>query len=571
MKKLLQFNLLLLFFIPISSIAQTAQFTQVWNDKYRHTAEPYFASQSRKVAVDSVSGWVYMLADETSDLNPSGVVTGSTYSYISLLKYDDQGTLLDVLNIDVAQHTITNFEQRSSFGMELDASGNIYIAYNSYNATTNYDVNIAKYNSNLALQWLYKFNPSTIDLGIDFKLSANGTAYALLKSNSGGNDRPRIIKATGNGITTSALYTFTGFADVFSSMTLDHLQNVYVTGYRLISGNIKVASTAAVNSGGTLLWRRTDNFGNATGNHFSRYITYGADSSIYITGSSQGTVQHGIDAFLMKLGPQNGKLIWQQLLNFNLNDGGYFVSAREAGMVFLMWIAGNSIYFDQVATADGTLGRRAVYSPTPSAPYNSLNGITISDYKVSNAGLLYFTGTVSANASNGDIFTTAFVSKLNYVARANSRFEYQFIEQGTTSISAKGVALALDNSSNKVYWVFDTYDTYYTHKYEFASIRSLMGGNGSGIFRDASALSNTENFSFDMYPIPAHDKLTVNSKTDLSQFEMIDLTGKVVIKIQNSEGAKELQIDLQNLSSGVYLAKCLSTNGFVETRKVIKY
>ena len=146
MKKTL---LLILVFTVNVCFVSHAQFAQQWVDQYQHTFASNYSNEGRKVVVDTLNDHVYTLSDVTSNLDPSGQVTGQPYAYVVLNQYDALGTLVNTELIDVVEHSQSGFEFKSGFGLELDAAGNVFIGYMSMDPANNFDVNISKYTNNL--------------------------------------------------------------------------------------------------------------------------------------------------------------------------------------------------------------------------------------------------------------------------------------------------------------------------------------------------------------------------------------------------------------------------------------
>jgi hypothetical protein len=69
-----------------------------------------------------------------------------------------------------------------------------------------------------------------------------------------------------------------------------------------------------------------------------------------------------------------------------------------------------------------------------------------------------------------------------------------------------------------------------------------------------------------VYPNPTRNRLQFKTETTINQVEIIDLTGRILLKatISNNEG----QIDISKLNSGIYLA-VFYTNTSTITKKII--
>ena len=90
-------------------------------------------------------------------------------------------------------------------------------------------------------------------------------------------------------------------------------------------------------------------------------------------------------------------------------------------------------------------------------------------------------------------------------------------------------------------------------------------GKYSDVFNSARKISTTK---FDIYPNPSSSFINIQSNTipDKAKIEIIDLTGKLVLVGQYSGR----QIDIRNLSNGLYLIRIQAANGAVFNSKFIK-
>jgi hypothetical protein len=72
--------------------------------------------------------------------------------------------------------------------------------------------------------------------------------------------------------------------------------------------------------------------------------------------------------------------------------------------------------------------------------------------------------------------------------------------------------------------------------------------------------------TFQIYPNPANDKLQVSSDESIKQCLFYDISGKVIMNIDSFQGSKN--IDVSNLSDGLYLLKIQFTNGEGRSKKI---
>jgi hypothetical protein len=551
--------LIILFTITISATAK-AQFTIAWTEKFQHTQTVNYSNEGRKVVVDSLTGNIYALCDVTSDIDSGGNVNGQVYSYTTLIKYSSGGTFISSLDIDVKEHQVNGFDKKSGFGLELDPSGNIYIGYTSYDAITSYDINIRKLNSNLATIWTYKYNAVTTDIGIDMKVTAAGTAYAIVKSNSGANIRHRIIKATGMGISAAAFYTFSTNPDYLNSIAVDASQNVYATGYRLV-GSVKNILTVSLNAAGAIRWLKVDDCGTVTGDDIGKNIIVGSDGNIYMTGSSVGTAVHGLDVVTMKHSAGTGKKMWENYINNSLNDGGAFVVEPEPYFVYVAWSASNTVYVDQILNADGSFVRRASYTPTPVTPFNTRTGAIIADMKASKNHNLYITGSILATDQSSVPFSASYLIKVNFDARAAARIEFQIPVEGTAAAGNKSVSVALNEPGNNLCFLYDTYQSWASHNQEKIWLQNIESQN-------ALRLSESSAEAAAVYFNNQSVALNYSSDQVVRQAELYDLSGKQIFALQLN--ATDGLIDMSGVSDGMYMVRLYLSSGEMVNKRVVK-
>lgn len=550
-----------------STYGQTLPFTANWNDKYQNTTSNNFSNEARKVVANPSNGFVYILADVTSDLDSAGIQSTQTFNYTVLIQYDTLGNILNTVSIDVGAHTVAGFDRSSGFGLELDASGNVYVGYNSFTTPTSYDVNISKYTSNLNELWNYQFNPTSSDVGIDMKVSTTGIAYSIVKSiGAGGAVRHRIIRAFGPGSATTTYFNFTITNDYYTSLAIDNSQFLYLAGYRpsSVTGTGKLISTACVSTGSTpfLKWSSIDNCGTVAGDDVARHIVVGPDGFLYMVGYSTGNAQHGIDAFTFKLAPSTGKKVWENFINNTLTDGAFLVNVPDLSTVNVGWTSGSVASVDQISATTGLLNRRVSYSPTPAPPYTSLGQTTITGMVTSTVGKnVYLTGTIGATNA-GQNFEAAWLVKFNFSSRSTSpRIENVTGVEGSFAQSKRASGIALDNSRSNVYWTRDITETFASHLQEKIEVSSL---EGSGTFRTQQLPTDSDNLT--IYPNPVQNELRIIGCNEPRAWQIVNLFGQIVVKgvLQNNN-----TLNTSNLPEGSYLLQIDSHHPkpFVKTSK----
>lgn len=80
----------------------------------------------------------------------------------------------------------------------------------------------------------------------------------------------------------------------------------------------------------------------------------------------------------------------------------------------------------------------------------------------------------------------------------------------------------------------------------------------------STGINNLSNISSEIFPNPAHSVINISSEIKTGNFEIIDLTGKVV-----SSGKFQNSIDISSLKQGVYLVNINNQNSY-STQRFIK-
>lgn len=560
--------------MPMMIFSQAAQFNTEWLNKFQHTTTDNYSNEGSQIINNPNNGDIYVLCDVTSDLDTVGNFTGTPANYVVLMHYDSSGTLLNTVARSVGQHSINGFDQKSGFGLERDNSGNIYIAYNVMNGPTGFDVRVSKFNSQLNPLWNYTYTGNTNDFGIKMKVTTTGAAVVLFNAfSSSGSGRPRIMRANAAGSSSSAYYVFPFATDQYADMVLDVDNNIYVTGYRPVTGAgkvIVVASVSGAGASGSLRWVKTDNCGSVNGDDFARSIAYDpvADGgAIYITGSSTGSQLHGIDVVTMRFVAGNGKKVWDNFINFTLTDGGYMVKVANAASIYVGWIAGNTVYVDQISTYTGTMVKRSNYVVAPSAIHTSITGLNIKDMEISNNKNVYVTGTVTAEAGVNS-FNAPYLVKFIFTTRGNPVIGNVLPVEGEFLVSRSAVGIVLDERSRAVRMMVDVAENHSSHQQEKVEISSQLGSGSLRLSNDGGSLLN----EVQVYPNPAHDFISINSANPILSLTISNTIGSDVKVMNFDSGAKtnSTTVDLVSLPAGIYFVIATTTEGKMKPVKFIK-
>ena len=570
MKKFYQSLSLLL---VLGTTIVNAQFTQIWSADYQHTVSPGFSNEGKKMVKDS-GGNIYLVADVTSDLDPTGVVTGSTYHYTVLKKYDASGVLQASRNILVHNHLASGFTLRGAFGLEIDALDQIYVGYVSYNTITNYNISVAKYDINLVRTWISSFIPSGIEEGVDLKVSPNGTVYGLVKSTNGSDTQYHIIKPDSGLITAVPFFSFDLNVDFPSSMIVDGNDDVFVTGYQMIA-SIKSALTAGIKNSGTYKWKKTYNGGSVPRDDSGTKIVAGTGNELFIVGYSDRGIPNSYDAMVMKYYKTNGRLDWVLFLDDNFGfETGFFVNAYTNLSLYTASVSGNKVILDRVDSRNGVHTGRHIYQPEPAAAFNSINSVSVTDMEVSPDKNVYLSGNILASDLAGENFSAIYCAKFypvtGRVPLANSfKMDFEIPAEGDFNNSYSSIATLPSYSTNNFYVLADMFGPYDTHTNE--SVK-LIGYDVSSPMRITADVESNDflNNTVNVLPNPATNFININSNMSITKVEIKDMTGKTVIQFDNFINSDK-RIDISTLPSGMYLLTVYDDSSNPQISKFLKH
>lgn len=176
--------------------------------------------------------------------------TGSLYDYVTI-KYNPSG------NVEwTKRYNGSANDGDIASSMSLDNSGNVYVTGWSFGNTTNSDYATVKYNSSGVEQWAARWDDpaSSYDYANDIAVDEDGNVYVTGISQGMGTDNDyTTVKYNSMGEQQWAV-PYNGQSngsDIASHITLDHLGDIYVTGY---SNNNIEYSTIKYNKQGVQQW-----------------------------------------------------------------------------------------------------------------------------------------------------------------------------------------------------------------------------------------------------------------------------------------------------------------------------
>ena len=162
-----------------------------------------------------------------------------------------------------------------------------------------------------------------------------------------------------------------------------------------------------------------------------------------------------------------------------------------------------------------------------------------------------------------------------------------FSGTGAGTIAADDMVLLLISNDNGVTWVtLDTFDdtnspsntgdaklydlaayTSATTKFAFLMIEGATSGGDINFYVDnfkvdLYSILGIEEIreieGFEMYPNPVEDKLTISAKNEIKQLSVVNMLGQTVKTVTPNN--RDYQLDLSNLTSGIYFVKAIVNN-----------
>jgi len=541
--------------------AALAQFSVTWNSQYQHTTTTNYSNEARRI-IEDPSGNVFVMMDVTSDIDPTGLHGTGSWNYVVLNKYSPNGVLLNSININIQKHIYSGYNNLGAFGLEVDAAGNIYTGYITWNSITNFDVALSKYNNSLVRQWTNTYGGNGDDIGVDMKLHSNGNIYAVVKSTNVTTEYS-IIKSVNSSNPAVLVYTYAPNSAVIRTIALDNASRAYVGGYSM-KGVFKNAYIGCVNiTTNTLAWNSIYTPSTFTGDDMINKIVVGVDGNVYSTGITYQGVNNGNQVLAIRNLANNPRLDFVRILgNMGVSDNGVEINAAESGWVYIGSVSGvQAVVYRFPSNGIFTTPGKATFGPTPASAYNSIDALTLNSMKISSAKNIYITGGVTATDNQGQ-----FVS--SYFEKASVVFGNALVKVGGLTVEGafghnlEGVDLSLDYGKADVYWIRSFWDD--THSVERVEVIDV---NVPAPLRESSTGFDRENINVTLSPNPARNQVTISSESLVSSVEVIDLTGNRVLFIPVESNQSSL--DVSSLSNGIYFCKVKTEQGELIKRLVI--
>lgn len=187
-------------------------------------------------------------------------------------------------------------------------------------------------------------------------------------------------------------------------------------------------------------------------------------------------------------------------------------------------------------------------------PFNGSTGANLAMEKQYNA-------TTSNSVTNGDVDITFYFTE-NEIAGWESAVS---AAGGSFTRSDLFINRTTANDTESIAATLGTYQDGVTLTGNFSKVEGLFS------FVPEAALSINENdlLNFSIYPNPTQDFINIESRVNFDKVEVYSLTGKK-LNVVNFDNQRVGQVDISNLSSGIYFIKIHTNENQVTTRKIMK-
>ena len=295
------------------------------------------ADQANDIELDS-EGNVYVTGGS------KGIGTDFDFATI---KYDSAGN-----EQWVVRYNAPAFYSDIAGHVSVDAEGNVYVSGSSLGANTSYDIATVKYNNLGQFQWVKRYNSTANgnDLSQGLEVDFSGNVFVAGTSDSTGSlfDYVTIKYNPSDNVEWTKRYNGPASdGDIVSSMSLDNSGNVYVTGWSFGNTTNSDYATVKYNSSGVEQWTaRWDD--PASSYDYANDIAVDGDGNVYVTGISQGmgtdndytTVKYNSLGEQQWAVPYNGQS--------NGSDVAYHVTLDYLGDIYVTGYSNNNVEYSTI-------------------------------------------------------------------------------------------------------------------------------------------------------------------------------------------------------------------------------
>jgi len=327
---------------------------------------------------------------------------------------------------------------------------------------------------------------------------------------------------------------------------------------------------------GDLVWAQSIG---GTDEEHGNSLTLDSLNNIYVTGIFNGVVDFdsgtgitnltsngGYDVFIQKV-DSNGSLIWVNSFGGTNSDLANSITLDASGNVYTTGSFQGTVDFDPSAS---------VFNITASGGYND-----VFVHKLDNNGnFIWATNPILADVNHSRSIATDVLGNVYIIGTATGPLSATFMQKldasgnqiwNTTFVSSpgdhRGKSLTISSSGD----LFIT--GFFQQLCDFnpgAGTYNLAAPNDYGIYVvKFSSTVGIKNFEIEskltIYPNPASNKLFIDTKLELNETIIIDIAGKVIVTTKQSTKL----VNVTNLSDGIYFIKLITDKGVI-TKKFVK-
>ncbi len=346
-----------------------------------------------------ISYWIGRLTGASGDAARSVSVDGSGNVYICgyldssggatdllIAKYNSSGTIQWQRSLNsVAANT-----NDQGFGIAVDASGNAYVCGGTNGGGTNYNMLIAKYDTNGTIQWQRTFgNTSPEEYASSIALDSSGNCYVCGYTSVSGSYDIEIVKYDSSGTLQwqRRINGASGNTEFGNGIAVDSNSVAYACGWSNDSGP-EAFVIAKYNSAGGLNWTTTLRANTGSANERAFGIAVDSSSNIYVCGQSR--VTNNTDAQIVKYNT-SASLQWQRRLYSASTDVANSVAVDSSGNSYLVGYTGTDILIAKYNTSGTIQWQRTLSSSGDDVGF----GVT-----VDSSGTVYVVGSTNVGGTN---------------------------------------------------------------------------------------------------------------------------------------------------------------------------
>ncbi|MBP7399609.1 MAG: T9SS type A sorting domain-containing protein [Chitinophagales bacterium] len=300
---------------------------------------------------------------------------------------------------------------------------------------------------------------------------------------------------------------------------------------------------------------------------------------------TRGEYMHTFDSYVVVLNRENLETIFEvpaATINYStegveiidgkayiaVNNG--FVWGEEVGFIAVINLNTQSLESTIDLGADGKNPDNLMWDGTSLYTLNnkdftgsSISSIKISSGEISTNNLL----NVTSGCGTSVYYNGAIYYQDSY---HTSLSRYNILTEEIADETEYGntfYGLAFDEATNEMYTSvtdFYSYGEIYIYDLEGNLLNSFEAGVSPGNIafdkRSTNAIISQNQFTVNMYPVPAQDYVMIESANNLQSIELFDIAGKL-LQVTNANNTTQVMLDIKSLPAGLYTVRITSADG----------